>query len=221
LIFAGMAVPDQAKFTEALKTIRAAIDHQIELRQERIEKTLDAVAGQLHGLVYGVVVDGLTMIQDKGKVHPRWVDRVKTLVDQVRVLNFTEDEELQRVCGELERLAEDGAASPASASRLRESLVQVGISLKADLVRQARRIARPDLFNARPGGWRLVQQEEGGRAYIPLTARIYETISTSTLDRHRTRQKSGIGSTEQFPVHHQNAAASRAASRSTGGAARG
>ncbi len=143
--------------------------HEKKLRQERIEKTLDAVAGQLHGLVYGAVVDGLSMIKDKGRVHPRWVGRVKTLVDQVRVLNFTEDAELKRVCTELERLAEDGAASPASATRMRESLVQVGISLKADLVagsmpsrsarelgipdhpmpdlvRQARRQARPDLF---------------------------------------------------------------------------
>jgi hypothetical protein len=142
---------EREKLERERRITQEVIAHEKKLKQERIEQTLDAVAGQLHTLVYTAVCDGLEMVKSKGKLHPRWVGRVKQLVDQVRVLDFTDDAELARVCRELEQLTEDNAASPASASRMREALVDLGISLKADLVRKARRQAREtDLF-ARPG----------------------------------------------------------------------
>jgi hypothetical protein len=124
--------------------------HEKKLREERIDKTLNEVAGQLHSLVYTAVCDGLDMVRSKGQLHPRYVGRLKSLVDQVRLLNFTDDAELARVCTELEQMAERSAASKTSAERVRETLVNVGISLKADLVaagistRSARDLNIPD-----------------------------------------------------------------------------
>ncbi len=139
------------------------IAHEKQLRQERIDNTLNEVAGQLHQLVYGAVVDGLQMVREKDQVHPRWVGRVKNLVEQVRLLNFTDDTELARVCDELEQLA-DGAASKANTARVREALVDVGISLKADLVaanvrsRSARDLGIPD--NPMPDLVRRARREQ-------------------------------------------------------------
>jgi hypothetical protein len=124
--------------------------HEKKLREERIDTTLNDIAGQLHSLVYTAVCDGLSMVQAKGHLHPRYVGRLKSLVDQVRLLNFTDDAELARVCSELERMAEASAASKTSAERVRDTLTQVGISLKADLVaagiatRSARNLNIPD-----------------------------------------------------------------------------
>lgn len=141
---------DKERLERERRITEEIIAHEKKLRQERIETTLDEVAGQLHQLVYGAIINGLEQLDDKKRVHPRWVGRVKSLVDQVRRLNFTDDDELERVCGELEALAESNAASPDSAARVRDVLVDVGISLKADLVaggiqsRSARDLGIPD-----------------------------------------------------------------------------
>lgn len=128
------------------------IAHEKKLKEERISTTLNEVAGQLHTLVYSAVCDGLSYLNDPKHeaLHPRYVGRLKRLVEEVRLLNFTDDPELTRVCDQLERLAEENAASKDSAGRARDLLKDVGISLKADLVaaaipsRSARDLGIPD-----------------------------------------------------------------------------
>jgi hypothetical protein len=128
------------------------IEHEKRLKEERISKTLDEVAGQLHTLVYEAVCDGLEYLKDPQheSLHPRYVGRLKNLVDQVQVLNFTDDDELNRVCQDLEQMVEQGAASKDNTTRVRDLLKDVGISLKADLVtaniasRSARDLGIPD-----------------------------------------------------------------------------
>ncbi len=141
---------EREKLNRERRITEEIIAHEKRLKTDRIERTLNDVAGQLHSLVYGAVVDGLAQIQDKGRLHPRWVGRVKDLVERVQLLNFTDDAELARVCGELGRMVDVGAASEANATRMRAVLVDVGISLKADLLaanvptRSARDLGIPD-----------------------------------------------------------------------------
>jgi len=153
-------------------------------RQERIERTLGEVAGQLHTLVYTAVCDGLEQLEGKGRLHPRWVGRVKSLVEQVRLLDFTDDAELSRVCDDLERLADNGAASQANAGRARQALVDVGISLKADLVaarvpsRSARDLGIPD--DPMPDLVRQARRQERGADLLSVAEDTPASIERGT-----------------------------------------
>lgn len=121
-------------------------------KKEKIAKTLDEIAGALHTELYAMVYESLEYLRENNKLHPRTAGRIKALAEQVALLNsgFMGDAELTRICGELARLHEGGAAGKENADKAREALRDIGISLKADLVaagiptRSARTLGIPD-----------------------------------------------------------------------------
>lgn len=144
----------QREQLEMDKRIAAEIARMKEGAQAKFEDAINGIVQEVQGSIYDMVLRQLEYIEDKGALHTRNVGSIKSLVELVRdrLAGLTNDEELRRVCGELEQLANSGVMTREEAApQVRAALTKIGISMKADLVlagvpsRSGREMGIPDV----------------------------------------------------------------------------
>lgn len=127
-----------------------------EARQKKIEATLDQVAVQLRQMIYEVTVDALASIEKNAKkggsqfLLGRTSIALRNLVEQVRLLNFTDDTEIERCIQAIEEVAVDREAGDRDIGQIERTLRQIGIITRGELLslgqapRSARALEIPD-----------------------------------------------------------------------------
>ncbi|HML21851.1 MAG TPA: hypothetical protein PKD09_09395 [Aggregatilinea sp.] len=120
---------------------------------DRFNEAINQIIGQLQGSIYEMVLDQLAYLEDNQSLHPRNVGRIKNLVELVKdkLVGLTDDASLKQACNELEALAASGTATrAANAGEVQQTLRQIAIDMKVDLVaagvpsRSGRELGIPD-----------------------------------------------------------------------------
>jgi len=138
------------------RRIAAEIARMKEGAQEQFNEVIDGIIREVQGSIYDMVLKQLEYMNEDGglrPLHTRNIGSIKNLVELVRdrLAGLTNDEELRRVCGELETLTNSGVMTREEAApQVRAALTKIGISMKADLVlagvpsRSGREMGIPD-----------------------------------------------------------------------------
>jgi hypothetical protein len=77
-----------------------------EQKQERIDQFLTKIITQVRGLLYDATTNVLASMKKSERLQPRAVVQLRTLVENLRLLNFYGDQDVERAMNLIERLIE-------------------------------------------------------------------------------------------------------------------
>ena len=75
-------------------------------KEERIDQFLTTIIGQVRGLLYDAAVNVLASLKKRDRLQPRSIVQLRTLVDNLRFLNFYNDRDVERAMSLIENLIE-------------------------------------------------------------------------------------------------------------------
>ena len=120
---------------------------------ELVDSTFSGISAQLREAVYGVCLDVLDSMKDKGRVVRNSSRQLRGLADKLRMLNVCADAELDAIAGQLEAIVRSNAKRRDSRA-ISEVLAEIGTLTRAQLVAAGRTprsglsVAIPDQVDA-------------------------------------------------------------------------
>lgn len=145
--------------------------------EERLQQFLADFTGQLWGIAYNACVDVLKTCSRNGYLHPRSVVQLRNIIDQLRALNFTDNEEINSFIAKMASIVET-PASERSPDEVLATLRSIGVVARQTLIalgEPARSGAHLGIPDAPPAA--LVAE---ARQRIGLAAVQPQAISLST-----------------------------------------
>lgn len=119
------------------RRIAAEVANTRQYAEAQFQRAIDQIIGQVQGEIYDLVIDSLEYIEQNNALHPRNVGRLNNLIALVtdKLAGLTNDQELRRVCTELETLSKSGVLTKEEQkTQVMARLRDIGISMRADLV---------------------------------------------------------------------------------------